>query len=77
MAERRRRSVVEKSFRKMGGRAFPVIVGVVLRSIPDRSGESSRYRKQRAELTQRTRRRSTESTEKEKPKRGMPVPRLS
>ena len=33
-AEKRRRSVVEKSFRKVGGRAFPEIVGLVLRGIP-------------------------------------------
>jgi hypothetical protein len=41
-AEKRRRSVVEKSFRKMGGRAFPEIVGMVPNSIPDGSGKSSR-----------------------------------
>jgi len=34
-AESRRRRRDEKSFRKMGGRAFLEIVGAVLRSIPD------------------------------------------
>ena len=70
MAEKRRRSVVERSFRKMGGRAFLVIVGMVLKNIPSGGGKSSRYGRQREELTQRARRRSPESTEAEKPKRG-------
>jgi hypothetical protein len=69
-AEKRRRSAVEKNFRKMGGRAFLVIVGIVLKDIPSGGGKSSRHGKRKIGVNTEGAEENTESTEEEKPKTG-------